>query len=43
MCKEQKTYLDAFPKCEGCPVHDFCGTAVGSLRLCRSHQKIINP
>lgn len=31
------TYLDKYPSCIGCPVSKYCGTAVGSIRLCNSY------
>lgn len=30
------TYLDKYPNCNGCPVIQYCGTAVSSIRLCHS-------
>lgn len=31
------TYLDKYPNCNGCPVARYCGTAVGSIKLCHSY------
>ena len=31
------TYLDKYPNCNGCPVEKYCGTAVGSIKLCHSY------
>ena len=31
------TYLEKYPDCIGCPVSKYCGTAVGSVRLCHSY------
>lgn len=33
------TYLDKYPNCEGCPVYKYCGTMVGSIRLCNSYEQ----
>lgn len=33
------TYLDKYPNCNGCPVEKYCGTAVGSVRLCHSYNE----
>ena len=33
------TYLDKYPNCNGCPVEQYCGTAVGSIRLCHSYNE----
>ena len=30
-------YLDKYPECKGCPVTEYCGTMVSSLRLCNSY------
>ena len=30
------SYLDKYPNCIGCPVEKYCGTVVGSIRLCHS-------
>lgn len=35
------TYLDKYPNCIGCPVSRWCGTAVGSIRLCHSYNEDI--
>ena len=43
MSKEKKTYFDAFPNCEGCPVYESCGTMVSSTRLCLSYGRVTNP
>lgn len=32
------TYLDHYPNCIGCPVSEWCGTAVSSLKLCYSYK-----
>lgn len=32
-------YIDKYPGCIGCPVKKFCGTMVGSMRLCNSYDK----
>ena len=31
------TYLDIYPECGGCPHYRYCGTMVGSIRLCNSY------
>jgi hypothetical protein len=31
-------YLDKYPNCVGCPVKKYCGTMVGSIRLCNSYK-----
>ena len=33
------TYLDKYPNCNGYPVERYCGTAVGSVRLCHSYNE----
>ena len=33
------TYLDKYPNCNGCPVEQYFGTAVGSIRLCHSYRE----
>ena len=30
------TYLDKYPGCNGCPVEEYCGTAVSCIKLCHS-------
>ena len=30
------SYLDKYPNCMGCPVTKYCGTMIGSIRLCHS-------
>lgn len=30
-------YLDVYKNCNGCPVSKYCGTAVGSIKLCNSY------
>lgn len=30
-------YIDVYPGCEGCPVEDYCGTMVSSIKLCNSY------
>lgn len=32
-------YIDKYPGCKGCPVEQYCGTMVSSIRLCESYQK----
>ena len=32
-------YLDKYPNCSGCPVSEYCGTAVSSIRLCNSYEE----
>ena len=32
-------YIDKYPNCEGCPVYKYCGTMVGSIRLCNSYEQ----
>ena len=40
MCKRfVMRYIDKYPHCEGCPVYKYCGTMVGSIRLCNSYQE----
>jgi hypothetical protein len=36
------TYLDKYPNCNGCPVEEYCGTVVGSIRLCHSYNEDIS-
>jgi hypothetical protein len=36
-------YLDKYPDCAGCPVASYCGTAVGSIRLCNSYTEEEKP
>lgn len=31
-------FLDVYPHCQGCPVSKYCGTMVGSIRLCNSYK-----
>ena len=31
-------YIDKYPNCKGCPVYDFCGTMISSIRLCNSYE-----
>lgn len=31
------TYLDKYPNCNDCPVEKYCGTVVGSIKLCHSY------
>ena len=31
-------YIDKYKNCEGCPVYEFCGTMVSSIRLCNSYE-----
>ena len=35
------TYLDKYPNCINCPVEKYCGTVVGSIRLCHSYNEEI--
>ena len=35
------TYLDKYPNCINCPVEEYCGTVVGSIRLCHSYNEEI--
>lgn len=37
------SYLDEYPHCVGCPVSRYCGTMVGSIRLCNSHREDTSP
>lgn len=30
-------YIDVYPDCNGCPVIKYCGTMIGSIRLCNSY------
>lgn len=32
-------YIDKYKNCEGCPVYKYCGTMVGSIRLCNSYEQ----
>jgi hypothetical protein len=32
-------YLDKYPNCVDCPVSKYCGTMIGSIRLCNSYQE----
>ena len=31
-------YIDVYKDCVGCPVKKYCGTMVGSIRLCNSYE-----
>ena len=31
-------YIDKYPNCKGCPVYEFCGTMISSIRLCNSYE-----
>lgn len=33
------TYLDKYKDCGKCPVEKYCGTMVGSIRLCNSYKE----
>ena len=33
------SYLDKYPSCIGCPVSKYCGTMVGSIKLCNSYDE----
>ena len=33
------SYLDKYPSCIGCPVSKYCGTMVGSIKLCNSYNE----
>ena len=35
------TYLDKYPNCLGCPVEEYCGTAIAATRLCHSYNDAI--
>ena len=39
---KRETYLDHYPQCKGCPVSDYCGTMVGSIKLCHSYESEYN-
>jgi hypothetical protein len=30
-------YIDKYKDCVGCPVSKYCGTMIGSIRLCNSY------
>ena len=32
-------YLDKYPGCMGCPVSNYCGTMISSIRLCHSYSE----
>lgn len=32
------TYIDVYPECKGCPVHEYCGTMISSVKLCNSYK-----
>ena len=32
-------YLDIYPDCKDYPVKKYCGTMIGSIRLCNSYGK----
>lgn len=34
-----KRYIDIYKNCIGCPVYKYCGTMVGSIRLCNSYKE----
>lgn len=31
-------YLDVYKDCVGCPVKKYCGTMIGSIKLCNSYE-----
>ena len=31
-------YIDKYKNCHECPVEDYCGTMVSSIRLCNSYE-----
>ena len=31
-------YIDKYPGWHGCPVYEYCGTMVSSIRLCNSYE-----
>ena len=31
-------YLEVYPDCKGCPVLQYCGTMIQSIKLCNSYQ-----
>ena len=33
------TYLEKYKDCKGCPVKKYCGTMIGSIRLCNSYNE----
>ena len=33
------SYLDKYPSCISCPVSKYCGTMVGSIKLCNSYDE----
>ena len=33
------SYLSHYPNCIGCPVTKYCGTMVGSIKLCNSYDE----
>ena len=33
------SYLDKYPSCIDCPVTKYCGTMVGSIKLCNSYDE----
>lgn len=35
---ENKTYLDIYPNCKGCPMIKYCDTMISSIKLCNSFQ-----
>ena len=40
MEQSKKKFLDVYPHCIDCPVHEYCGTVVSSYRLCNSYRKV---
>lgn len=34
-----KKYIDVYKNCIGCPVHKYCGTMIGNIRLCNSYKE----
>lgn len=32
-------YIDKYPHCKGCPVYEYCGTMISSIRLCNSYEE----
>lgn len=35
-----KTFHDVYYSCKNCPVKEYCGTMIQSIRLCKSYKEI---
>lgn len=32
-------YIDKYPDCNGCPVYEYCGTVISSIKLCNYYEQ----